>query len=226
LYTDREGALSLVKPLLEDLKPSEVQLDTLMHIWIEGGATDAHLAPNSRGMEVSAWEKWTSAMERMYNRSSTDVSSTCVDYGKLMVQLPEYVKQALEHGSFSKVHSIRSLAQTLAQSQTHATLLIEKARFNLLNGDISSKPKDLREMSSWKEDEMEDTRNWELMPAIGGLRTSVGDLTRLVVDKPGELKEKAAILASFDGGSTTESAAVCPPLTLYSDTDRKENVGG
>jgi hypothetical protein len=85
LNTDEKGALSLVKPLLEDLKPSEVQLDTLMHIWIEGGATDAHLAPNPRGTEVSAWERWTASMERMYNRSSTDVRLSSVDYGKLMV---------------------------------------------------------------------------------------------------------------------------------------------
>jgi hypothetical protein len=84
LHTDGEGAVSLVKPLLEDLKPSEVQLDTLMHIWIEGGATDAHLAPNPRGTEISVWEKWTAAMERMYNRSSTDVSSTSVTYEKLI----------------------------------------------------------------------------------------------------------------------------------------------
>jgi hypothetical protein len=69
-------------------------------------------------------------------------------------------------------------------------------------------------MGNWKVDEMEDTRNWELMPAIGGLRTSVGDLTRLVVDKPGDLRRKAAILASFDGGSTTGEVETVCPLSL------------
>jgi N-terminal acetyltransferase B complex non-catalytic subunit len=68
------GAISLVKPILEDLKPSEVQLDTLLHIWIEGGATDAILAPTPKGVEVSAWDQWTAAMERMHNKSATDVS--------------------------------------------------------------------------------------------------------------------------------------------------------
>jgi hypothetical protein len=104
LNPDGEGALSLVKPLLEDLKPSEVQLDTLMHIWIEGGTTDAHLAPNPRGVEISAWEKWTAAMERMYNRSSTDASFTCVDYGKLMVS---YQNTSNRH--LNMVHSRKSI---------------------------------------------------------------------------------------------------------------------
>ena len=67
------GALSSVKSILEDLKPSEVQLDTLLHIWIEGGATDAFLAPPPKGTETSAWDKWTAMMDRMYNRSATDV---------------------------------------------------------------------------------------------------------------------------------------------------------
>jgi N-terminal acetyltransferase B complex non-catalytic subunit len=67
------GAISLVKPVLEDLKLSEVQLDTLLHIWIEGAATDAILAPIPRGQELSAWENCTAAMEKMYNRSATDV---------------------------------------------------------------------------------------------------------------------------------------------------------
>lgn len=69
------GALPLVKPILEQLKPSEVQLDTLLHIWIEGGATDAILAPTPLGQDISAWERWTGSMEKMYNRSATDVRS-------------------------------------------------------------------------------------------------------------------------------------------------------
>lgn len=65
-------------------------------------------------------------------------------------------------------------------------------------------------MAEWKLDEMEDTRNWELMPSIGGLRTSVGDLTRSMIDEPEILKTKAAILSSFSGESTTvETDTVC-----------------
>ena len=58
-------------------------------------------------------------------------------------------------------------------------------------------------MAEWKVDEMEDTKNWELMPSIGGFRTSVVDLTLSMTDEPEVLKRKAAILASFSGDSTT-----------------------
>ena len=65
-------------------------------------------------------------------------------------------------------------------------------------------------MAEWKVDEMEDTKNWELMPSIGGLRTPVGDLTRSRIDEPEVLKTKAALLASFSGESTTvETDTVC-----------------
>jgi hypothetical protein len=55
------------------MKPSESQLDTLLHIWVEGGATDALLAPSPKGQAPSAWDEWTFAMERMYSRTATDV---------------------------------------------------------------------------------------------------------------------------------------------------------
>jgi len=74
-------------------------------------------------------------------------------------------------------------------------------------------------MAEWKVDEMEDTRNWELMPSIGGLRTSVGDLTRPMIDEPEVLKMKAAILSSFSGESpVVETDTVCflsSPASLY-----------
>jgi hypothetical protein len=63
---------------MDDLKPSEVQLESLLHIWLEGGATDALLAPLPKGQEIPAWDKWTSAMEKMYNKSSSDVSVSTV----------------------------------------------------------------------------------------------------------------------------------------------------
>jgi hypothetical protein len=53
-------------------------------------------------------------------------------------QLPEYMKQAIEHGSFSKIHSIRSLASTLVNSQTQAAFSIEQTRYRLLKGDPAS----------------------------------------------------------------------------------------
>jgi len=199
------GAISLVKPVLEDLRLSEVQLDTLLYIWIEGAATDAILAPIPRGQEMSAWDNCTAAMEKMYNRSATDVRSSiplpyhCRDANG---QLPEYMKQAIEHGSFSKIHSIRSLASTLVNSQTQAAFSIEQTRYRLLKGDPV--PRALSGLTTLKSGEMVDSRNWELMPSIGGLRTPVNDLTGLRDGGAEVLEKQAAVLRSLGGEVVNE----------------------
>ena len=202
------GAISLVKPVLEDLKLSEVQLDTLLHIWIEGAATDAILAPIPRGQDLSAWENCTAAMEKMYNRSATDVrlpSVTSLRDWQANWQLPEYMKQAIEHGSFSKIHSIRSLASTLANSQTQAALSIEQTRYRLLKGDPV--PRALSGLTTLKSGEMVDSRNWELMPSIGGLRTPVGDITRLMDGGPEVIEKQAVVLRSLGGEDANEGSS-------------------
>jgi N-terminal acetyltransferase B complex non-catalytic subunit len=210
------GAISLVKPVLEDLKLSEVQLDTLLHIWIEGAATDAILAPIPRGQKLSAWENCAAAMEKMYNRSATDVRPSVSlprhDF-EADGQLPEYMKQAIEHGSFSKIHSIRSLASTLANSQTRATFSIEQTRYRILKGDPV--PRALSGLTCLKSGEMEDSRNWELMPSIGGLRAAVGDMTRLTDGGAEVLERQAAVLRSLGGGNGNEGL-IAVRLSIFS----------
>ena len=117
-------------------------------------------------------------------------------------QLPEYMKQAIEHGSFSKIHSIRSLASTLANSQTQAAFSIEQTRYRLLKGDPV--PRALSGLTILKSGEMVDSRNWELMPSIGGLRISVGDMTRLTDGGAEVLEKKASVLRSLGGDSVDE----------------------
>ena len=177
----------------------------MLHIWSEGAATDAILAPIPRGQDLSAWENYTAAMDKMYNRSATDVRPFHLYSSKLLEadwQLPEYMKQAIEHGSFSKIHSIRSLASTLANSQTRAAFSIEQTRYRLLKGDPV--PRALSGLTTLKSGEMVDSKNWELMPSIGGLRTSVGDMTRLTDCGPEILEKQAAALRSLGGDVRTE----------------------
>lgn len=172
----------------------------MLHIWSEGAATDAILAPIPRGQDLSAWENCTAAMDKMYNRSATDVRPFHLYSSKILEadwQLPEYMKQAIEHGSFSKIHSIRSLASTLANSQTRAAFSIEQTRYRVLKGDPA--PRALSGLTKLKSGEMVNSRNWELMPSIGGLRTPVGDMTRLTDDGPDVLEKQAAVLRSSGG---------------------------
>jgi hypothetical protein len=117
-------------------------------------------------------------------------------------QLPEYMKQAIEHGSFSKIHSIRSLASTLVNSQTQAAFSIEQTRYRLLKGDPV--PRALSGLTTLKSGEMVDSRNWELMPSIGGLRTPVNDLTRLTDGGAEVLEKQAAVLRSLGGEDANE----------------------
>jgi hypothetical protein len=112
------------------------------------------------------------------------------------------MKQAIEHGSFSKIHSIRSLASTLVNSQTQAAFSIEQTRYRLLKGDPV--PRALSGLTTLKSGEMVDSRNWELMPSIGGLRTPVNDLTRLTDGGAEVLEKQAAVLRSLGGEDANE----------------------
>jgi hypothetical protein len=48
---------------------SEIQLDTIMHIWLEGGATDAFVMNDK-----TAWSDRAKSILRMYNASGVHVS--------------------------------------------------------------------------------------------------------------------------------------------------------
>jgi hypothetical protein len=127
-------------------------------------------------------------------------------------QLPEYMKQAIEHGSFSKIHSIRSLASTLANSQTQAAFSIEQTRYRLLKGDPV--PRALNGLTILKSGEMVDSRNWELMPSVGGLRTPVNDLTRLTDGGAEVLEKQATVLRSLSGEAPSEGMDVVRPSLI------------
>lgn len=110
-------------------------------------------------------------------------------------QLPEYVKQCLEHESYSKVHGVREVHYRLDQSLTGASLALERARFELLlSGNIPIAEEAALEKVIDK-GPLVDNRNWELMPDIGGLRRPIRELT-LLGDEETEagVKAKAAIL--------------------------------
>jgi hypothetical protein len=125
------------------------------------------------------------------------------------------MKQAIEHGSFSKIHSIRSLASTLANSQTQAAFSIEQTRYRLFKGDPV--PRALSGLTRLKSGEMVDSRNWELMPSIGGLRTQVNDLTRLTDGGAEVLEKQSAVLRSLGGEALSEGiGAVSPSLIVKS----------
>jgi hypothetical protein len=57
----------------------------------------------------------------------------------------------------------------------------------------------LKEVAGWEDGLVQDSRNWELMPSIGGNRTSVAELTRIDVGA-GEPIGKASILNDLVGG--------------------------
>jgi len=141
----------------------------------------------------------------------------CLNVVEADGQLPEYMKQAIEHGSFSKIHSIRSLASTLSKSQSKATLSVEQTRYRLLKGDPVSRA--LSGLTTLKKEEMEDTRNWELMPSIGGFRTPLGDVTKLTESGAEVLEKQATILRTLGGDSVDASASVSSFTNSLSDLD-------
>jgi hypothetical protein len=59
-------------------------------------------------------------------------------------------------------------------------------------------------LTTLKSGEMVDSRNWELMPSIGGLRTPVNDLTRLTDGGAEVLEKQAAVLRSLGGEDANE----------------------
>jgi len=133
------------------------------------------------------------------------------------------MKQAIEHGSFSKIHSIRSLASTLANSQTRAAFSIEQTRYRLLKGDPV--PRALSGLTTLKSGEMVDSRNWELMPSIGGLRTPVGDMTRLTDGGPEILEKQAAVLRSLGGEPGIEGLNTVRLSLSFLDTVKLTDKG-
>lgn len=64
----RTGAPSLISTHVNKLQPTEIQLDTLLHIFSERGALDALL-----GQSIAVLTMYGDKAEAMYKKTSTDV---------------------------------------------------------------------------------------------------------------------------------------------------------
>lgn len=72
---------------------------------------------------------------------------------------------------------------------------------------------------------MVDSRNWELMPSIGGLRTPVGDMTRLTDGGPEILEKQAAVLRSLGGEPGIEGLNTVRLSLSFLDTVKLTDKG-
>ncbi|WOO81229.1 N-alpha-acetyltransferase 25, NatB auxiliary subunit [Vanrija pseudolonga] len=131
---------------LDKLGLSEIQLDNLAHVMIErGGALEARI-----GGAAKQWHEMSTKAALMYQRSATD--------------LPEYIKQALDNESYSKVPGIRTLINCLESSFTARALDVEELGLALVTGtEIPEDNLDLLTAALAKEAPFIDNRNYELL---------------------------------------------------------------
>ncbi|GMK53932.1 hypothetical protein CspeluHIS016_0105180 [Cutaneotrichosporon spelunceum] len=138
------GAPALYEPHLKQLSLSEIQLDNLLHVVSERGALEAHAAG------ISLWQELESRATDMYGRSVTD--------------LPNYIKQALQHETYSKVHGMRALIRALERSIAQRVLEVEELSLALASGSpiLDST---VESLSAAMRDDVPfvDNRNFELM---------------------------------------------------------------
>jgi len=133
------------------------------------------------GRSTAVFTMYADQAQKMYKRSASDVRVFPLldTYADAIVQLPDYVKQALEHESYSKIQGIRELASKLANSLSGAILKVEQARMALLSGKGISE-ETIATLSKLADvDRLMDNRNFELLPEIGGKRPSTRDMTDL-----------------------------------------------
>ncbi|WVQ99727.1 hypothetical protein IAU59_006869 [Kwoniella sp. CBS 9459] len=158
------GAPSLIPPHLKTLNISEIQLDNVLHVYTERGASEVLLAG-----EQGFWSEQTDKAIGMYKRTSVD--------------FPEYVKECLSNETYSKIPSLRYLNGSIANSLSQQVLTIERSRLIIQSGSIIGS-KTLDKLQKIQGSEPVDLRNWEWIFEIGGNRPAVKDITRLgsVVD--------------------------------------------
>ncbi|WVF71131.1 hypothetical protein IAT40_005928 [Kwoniella sp. CBS 6097] len=153
------GAPSLISPHLKALNLSEIQLDNLLHVLTERGASEVLLAG-----EQALWSDQTDKAVGMYKRTATD--------------FPEYVKECLTNETYSKIPSLRYLNTSIANSLSQQVLTIERSRLIIQSGSIIGS-KTLDKLQKIQESEPVDLRNWEWIFEIGGSRPSVKEITQL-----------------------------------------------
>ncbi|KAL7423966.1 mitochondrial distribution and morphology [Cryptotrichosporon argae] len=136
---------------LADLKLSEIQLDTLAFVGIERAGVEAWLLG---GDAEAQWRKVVKDSGKMYRRSASE--------------LPEYIKQAFENESYSKINGIRQLVDALDRSLAQRILHIEDAAYDTLRGrELSERA--LGALNRGLAADPVDSRNYELAPEVRGL---------------------------------------------------------
>ncbi|WVQ72776.1 hypothetical protein IAR50_002336 [Cryptococcus sp. DSM 104548] len=166
------GAPQKSFPHMTKLSLSEIQLENLLHVFVErGGAGEAVLSNTEKEWKEGGLVEKATAM-----------------YKRTAIEFPDYVKDALTNESYSKISSIKYLNSALASSLSHRALLVERASHYLLSTPSTggALPKELRkglkratQELEQNEGKSEDLRNWELVYEIGGSLPLVRDITEL-----------------------------------------------
>ncbi|CAK9781194.1 hypothetical protein CC85DRAFT_331142 [Cutaneotrichosporon oleaginosum] len=138
------GAPGLYAQHLKKMSLSEIQLDNLLHIVSERGGIEADAAG------IALWTELEGRATDMYGRAVTD--------------LPNYIKQALQNETYSKVHGMRALIRALERSVAQRVLEVEELSVALANGSSMSESTVESLSAALKDDTpFVDNRNFELM---------------------------------------------------------------
>ena len=139
-----------------------------------------------------------------------------------VAEMPDYIKQALRHESYSKIPGIRTVASTLQYSTSRYLMAVERARLELISGKLlsSTTSSALQEVVGSAKD-LVDTRDWSLMPDLGPKRGNLGGALALGDETSSELiRAWAGVLLRCEGieveGKIGEVkfSTVCPPSAL------------
>jgi hypothetical protein len=88
-------------------------------------------------------------------------------------------------------------------------MMVEQARIRLVKSSNRDEwpCEGFAEVAGWKEEEVQDSRNWELMPSIGGNRSSAAGLTGLKKEEGrGDVSRRAGIIDALISGTAAPTA--------------------
>ena len=114
--------------------------------------------------------------------------------------MPDYIKQALQHESYSKIPSIRTLASTSEHSSSRHLMAVEQSRLKLVSGKSLSPATLLLLRGVVQADDLVDTQDWSLLPDLGRKRRNLREAIALG-DEPsrGWIKAWAGVLLRVGG---------------------------
>ncbi|ORX35576.1 N-acetyltransferase B complex non catalytic subunit-domain-containing protein [Kockovaella imperatae] len=143
---------------------SEIQLDNLAHFSHERAGIESYVNGTTQG-----WSSYEEKSRKMYRRVSTDMA--------------EYIKQALQHESYSKIPGINYVMSTLGRSMSRCVMSVERSRMALVTGEPLVADT-LRDAVNGLGEDLVDTRDWSLVPELGPRRGSLRKAMQLG-DEPG-----------------------------------------